>query len=1062
MFMSAQLGVVVEVRLLGPVELRDRGGTVALGTPRQRCVLALLAMTPGRAVPMDKLVERVWNGRPPGEPRKVLYTYVSRIRNALRLGEGPDRPDVRRAGGGYVLDIEPDRVDLHRARRLASEGRACAGAERAALERRARLLRGAFAVVRLTPLAGLTGAWVDRTRAGIEQERLAVATELFDAELRLGRHSAVLGELAELVAEQPLAEPVAGLLMLALYRSGRQADSLSVYAQIRQRLVAEIGDEPGSDLRRLHEQILKRELEVPGPTGGGLLVPATGQTGPDPTAGPAGGPEHPVPRVGAVELVERDTQLADLSAALRGAGAGRGAVVLVTGEAGAGKTALVRKFASGSAQVARILWGTCDELVTPRPLGPFRDIARQLGLEPSNSVIEALVVAFEGTPGPTVAIVEDAHWADEASLDAIRTLGRRVSRMALLLVVTFRDDEIPPDHPLRRAIGTVPPDDLRRIPLPPLSRRGVAQLAGTGDVTGIYRLTGGNPYFVTEVLAAPQPTVPLNVRDAVMARVGRLGSAGRACVEIAAVVPGDLQEWFLEACGAADGLEEALRIGVLHTDGPTICFRHELSRRTVEQSLTLVRRRRHNRRVLDVLAGTGADPAILAHLAVESGDAAQVARFAPVAARAAAVLDSHREAAAHFQRALAHPRHHPLGELAALWFDYAHECYTIGDHERAEAAARRAVECFTETGDRAASGRALRLLSDVLWFLRRGGESTRTAVSAIAVLEQLPAGPELAWAYAQRAKLAMVDRRTDQAVEDGQRAIALARQVGATEVLIHAMNTVGMARWTTGRCDNTPLRDSLELALASGLNGHAGRAYANLAVGHLAHMQYEQAGSYLEAGLAWCEAHDLLTTLYWLLAERSEWHLEQGSWAEAEQDAEQVLAIEDRSVTAQVVLGLLQSRRGSPSASVTIEQARRLADRGGDTQDLLTVGLARLEAAWLRGCLSELSPLAREMFALARRAGSGRSIGEAALWLYRAGIARQPPPGAAEPYLLQLTGQWREAAEAWDSIGRPYARADALSDAPEPHPLLEALELLDHLGAEPQAAIVRRRLAKMR
>jgi hypothetical protein len=291
-----------------------------------------------------------------------------------------------------------------------------------------------------------------------------------------------------------------------------------------------------------------------------------------------------------VDLVERHTQLAELDAALGDAGAGQGNVVLVTGEAGSGKTSLIRRFTTEAAGRSKILWGMCDELVTPRPLGPFRDIAGQLGVDPADSQGTALLDAMMATLGggryPTMVVVEDAHWADEATLDAIRFLGRRVGRLRAVLVVTFRDDEVPADHPLRMAVGAIPPADIRRIALPPLSRDGVAQLAGRDDIDELYRLTGGNPFYVTEVLAAPATNVPHTVQDAVVARVGRLSHNGRATAETAAVVPGRAERWLLDACGAADGIDEAIRLGVLDADDDIVCLSHELARRAVEHSLS--------------------------------------------------------------------------------------------------------------------------------------------------------------------------------------------------------------------------------------------------------------------------------------------------------------------------------------------------------------------------------------------------------------------------------------------------------------------------------------------
>jgi hypothetical protein len=338
-------------------------------------------------------------------------------------------------------------------------------------------------------------------------------------------------------------------------------------------------------------------------------------------------------------LLERHSQLAELAAAEEDAARGQGSLVLVTGEAGAGKTVLIRRFAEHSS--ARFTWGMCDELVTPRPLGPFRDMFASASSHlDTGAFFDTVLEELNAFPHPAVAVVEDAHWADRATLDAIRFIGRRINRIHALLVVTYRDDEVPADHALRLAVGAVPADDMRRVSVGPLSRQAVTSLAaGTGvDTDKLYQLTGGNPFYVTESLADPKATVPLSVQDAVMARVGRLGSAARACAEVASAVPGATDIALLQACGVIDGLDEAVRLGVLRIDGESVAFSHELVRRSVEASLTESCRQDVNGRILDALAERRADPARLAHHAVRAGRAAAVVQYAPIAARRASAM----------------------------------------------------------------------------------------------------------------------------------------------------------------------------------------------------------------------------------------------------------------------------------------------------------------------------------------------------------------------------------------------------------------------------------------
>ena len=245
-----------------------------------------------------------------------------------------------------------------------------------------------------------------------------------------------------------------------------------------------------------------------------------------------------------MELVERETQLVALGEHLAAAVAGNGRLVLVGGEAGVGKTSLVRAFAAERGGDIRFVWGACDGLFTPQPLAPLVDLAEQLGgtLQaavgadaPRREVFGAALEALGARP--TAAVIEDVHWADDATLDLLRFLGRRLDRSAALLIVTYRDDELGPRHPLRVVLGDVA-TTAHRIALGPLSEAGVQALARGSEVDGaaLYRLTGGNPFFVTEALAAGGAGVPASVRDAVLARAARLGPAARAVLDAAAVV----------------------------------------------------------------------------------------------------------------------------------------------------------------------------------------------------------------------------------------------------------------------------------------------------------------------------------------------------------------------------------------------------------------------------------------------------------------------------------------------------------------------------------------------
>ena len=763
-------------------------------------------------------------------------------------------------------------------------------------------------------------------------------------------------------------------------------------------------------------------------------------------------------------LLERHTQLAELAAAQQDAATARGSLVLVSGEAGVGKTVLVQRFAGQSD--ARVLWGLCDDLVTPRPLGPFRDMFAHLNGWPDLAAfLDAVLEDVAGHPHPTVAVVEDAHWADRATLDAIRFLGRRISRMRVLLVVTYRDDEVPADHPLRLTLGAVPSADTRRVRLAPLSEAAVATMARGSrvDVKKLYELTGGNPFYVSESLADPELSVPLPVQDAVMARVGRLGELGRASAELVSTVPGAAELWLLDACEVSDGLDEAVRLGVLRPGRDVVTFSHELVRRAVQQSLTETRREHINGLILDVLAARDADPARLTHHAVQARRAAAVIRYAPLAAQRAAAMGADREAFEHYRRALEHAERYPTHELLDLLDTTARSGYRSARIDDAYPPATRAVLLCRAAGDQVRLGRSLCLLSEIEWCRGNGSGAQAAADEAVAVLEGVSAGTEqLVIAFTLQAKLAMLDHRPDATIAWGERAFALVGQRKGAAPPADLLVTVGCARVQRSPDDSEMLVDALRTALDRHDVSAASRAYVNLADERTLHMRYGDALRFIEEGLAYLETHDELAAIDHLLAVRARWHFDQGRWSEAERDAAQTTDAGAPSRTmAELVIGLIQARRGDPSAAATLDNVARRAEAAGEAQQIVPVALARAELAWLAGDQAGVTAALRPVLTIASRSGCSRWIGEAALWQHRVGSLDGTPDDVAEPYALQVAGHWREAAAAWAALGRPYDQADALADAPVPEPLLEALTILDRHGAMPRAAMVRRRLTEL-
>jgi hypothetical protein len=295
-------------------------------------------------------------------------------------------------------------------------------------------------------------------------------------------------------------------------------------------------------------------------------------------------------------LLERQVELAALDAAVERAARGHGSTALVLGEAGIGKTSLVQAFLDSVSGSARVLSGAGEDLLTPRALGPVRDAARsstgpladalRASADP-DLVFAAICDELGVRPAPTVFVVEDVHWADGATLDVLRYLGRRIGKLPGLLLLTYRDDDLAPDHPLRGVLGGFGGSALR-LRLAPLTTKAVNELAATTtmDAAELVRLTGGNPFFVTEALASADDAVPATVVDAVLARVRRMSPLAQRAIERLAVVPSGVEFGLLRAL-VEDlvPVAEAERAGVLTMHEGVVSFRHELARRAVVESL---------------------------------------------------------------------------------------------------------------------------------------------------------------------------------------------------------------------------------------------------------------------------------------------------------------------------------------------------------------------------------------------------------------------------------------------------------------------------------------------
>jgi ATP/maltotriose-dependent transcriptional regulator MalT len=788
-----------------------------------------------------------------------------------------------------------------------------------------------------------------------------------------------------------------------------------------------------------------------------------------------------------MRILERDRFLSELGESLAAAVAGAGSVVLVCGEAGIGKTTLLDAFEAHAAERGvRSLRGSCDALHTPRPLGPLLDIARAAGGRlcslaengaDREQLFAALLDELRRPAVPALVVFEDVHWADEATLDLLKFLGRRIGQTGALMVVTFRDDALPPEHPLRGVLADLPRKAVRRLILPRLSEAAVEELAREADrsAAGLYALTSGNPFFVTEVLAGAGG-VPASVRDAIFARAARLDGAARAVLDAVSLVPGRMERWLLDALvgPATAAVEACLAAGVLEAHGRELGFRHELARLAWESAVDGERARLLHGRVLAELwardghaeGGIASPPGIistarLVHHAAHADDRATLLRLAPLAAREAVRLGAHREAVAHYETALDRAADLPPGERAELLEAYAIQCFLTGAGERAVAALEEALAIRRELGDRRRQSENLRWLARLAWF--RGEEATvrRHAREAIDVVEPEGPCPELAMAYSTLSQMRMCAEETEEAIEWGERALELARALDHEDTLMHALVNVGSARLMRGSAEGrAQLEDTLRFALERRAYDHAARALLNLAEISVDWRDVERAGGYLEEAIRFCTDRDLDPYALCVIGGRAVFRLLRGDWPAAIEDAERVLRHPrvppvDR-IPALVTLALIRARRGDPSVWPLLDEARVLAEPTGELHRIGIVAAARAEAAWLEGRLRDVAAEVRAAYELARARENPWALGELASWLWRAGEPLPEEVGAscAEPYALELRGEVRRAAEAWEGLGFPFERAVVLSRGEDLAEAQEALRMLHGLGARRAAEVV--------
>ena len=779
-----------------------------------------------------------------------------------------------------------------------------------------------------------------------------------------------------------------------------------------------------------------------------------------------------------MELLERQDSLNELSQLVENVSVGKGRTVLLSGEAGVGKTSLIKCFTDNLNSDTEILWGNCDALFTPRPLGSLYDIAYQIESnllylldheEKRVSIFSAFLNYLENSSNLKIIVIEDIHWADESTLDLIKFLARRINRTHSILILSYRDEEIDLDHPLRSILGNLPHSETTRIRLYPLSETAVDTLMKNAGIKNenLYQRTGGNPFYVTEVLANKNEELPSSVKDAVITNTSKLPADTKILLEIISVIPTKVELDFLRKLigNVEEHIDSCINKAILVVENKLISFRHELARLAILDSITEMKRIQLHKKVLDSLLENDNKQTLLAqivHHAVQSRDKNAIVKYAPLAAKQASILHSHREAATHYQTAIENSKDLPKEEKLKLFEGRYNECFLTAQHKEAIKACESIQAILQDLNEPLQLGENYRKLSVSFESLTEPSKYEEYIEKAIEILENLPPSPQLAMTYSTRSSIYMGNEKPYLAKEYGEKALKIARTLNKPRIEIHALINLGIAKMYIN--DETGERDLIKsLSLAHSQEFYTGvlRAFVNLGLCNLARKNFENAQKYFTEGISYCHENDLDMFRLNMIGGLSKIILDQGDWNEASEKAEYVLRQEivdplDQRI-AFAVIGIIRARRNDPEALINFDKSIPTPDKKGECAFIAK--MAKAEAYWLSNKLDQVIEEIEANNMHIMESNNPWKIGELSFWLWKAGRLPEVPKNIAKPYLLQIKGDWSGAADEWKKLNCPYQEALALAGGNE-EAKRESLNILESLGATATINLIKQEMRK--
>jgi DNA-binding CsgD family transcriptional regulator/tetratricopeptide (TPR) repeat protein len=784
--------------------------------------------------------------------------------------------------------------------------------------------------------------------------------------------------------------------------------------------------------------------------------------------------------VGTTELLERAGDLAVLADATHDAAQRHGSVVLVEGDAGIGKSSLVRAWLEDPDLEARALLGWCDDLLTSRTYGPLRDVARTMGgalaeavaASDTPAVMEAVHELLSSPLRPTALVLEDVHWADDATLDVVRFIGRRIARLPAVLVLTYRPDELDPDHALRGVLAALPSDAVHRVRPRPLTVRAIAELTVDThlDVAEVLRLTGGNPLYVTEIVRHGGAELPASVADSVRAQLRGLSGDTQQAIGLLAVLPRAVPVADVAAlAGSVSAVAPAERQGLLVVADGAVGFRHELVRRAVLGSLPGAVRAQHHATVLDHLLATadpdadataGPEAAAVLHHALEAGRADVVARVGPRVAQDAFNAGAHLQAAAHQEHILRYESLLEPHDLGWLLVERAWSLYNLHRFGEGRQNAERAIEVYEELGDVQMQCRMHLTRSRILYMANEVDAAFEALERAGTLLPGCEAYVEAEFLTNRLALLQLTDHN-ERVLADADEVQAAAEAVERPDLVAHVENYRGLATAMLGDLPGglDHLRRAERIASESGWIEAAARAHTNLVDLLVQARRWDEADTAIEAALSYYDDHDFRAHRFNTLGQQALALILRGEWRAAAEHLEAFDATPQGASMLTAISAnaeaLLAVRSGAEDRDQLLATAWDVAVASRAAQYIVPAAAIAIERAWLLDRPEDADPYVTPALDAA-----GDSWWRTWL-LWRLRLVREVPGETTvplEPERISLAGDWRAAASGWQQHRMPYEQGLELLLSGDETAMLDALGLFDRLGAGPAARVARRRL----